>query len=149
MSRLREHVHIQVCLLTYKRPELLRETLTSLRGQMLSDPLVKIHILVVDNDAAGSGFETFRTVTEDGLVPSRYVCEPGHGIANARNRALVESAAMDYIAFIDDDEVASPEWLHHLYLTLQRYHADIVTGPVTPEFVDAPSWIVRGGFFRM
>ncbi|HWZ52852.1 MAG TPA: glycosyltransferase family 2 protein [Granulicella sp.] len=149
MRHSREYVHIQVCLLTYKRPDLLRDTLASLRAQMLSDPLVKIHILVVDNDASGSGFETFKTAMEDGLVPARYVCEPDRGITNARNRALVESAAMDYIAFIDDDEVASPEWLHHLYLTLQRYHADIVTGPVTPEFVDAPNWIVRGGFFRM
>jgi succinoglycan biosynthesis protein ExoM len=56
---------------------------------------------------------------------------------------------MAYIAFLDDDEVATPRWLQELYTALQHAQADIVTGPVTPKFVDAPSWIVDGGFFRM
>ncbi len=72
-------------------------------------------------------------------VPARYVCEPGRGIGNARNRALRESAGMDYIAFLDDDEVATPEWLAALYQTMRRCQADIVTGPVTPKFLDAPA----------
>jgi O-antigen/teichoic acid export membrane protein len=142
-------VQMQVCLLTYKRPQLLRETLLSLRSQVISDPQLTMHILVVDNDVAGSGWETFRRALEDSPIPSRYVCEPGRGIGNARNRALRESAGMDYIAFIDDDEVATPEWLQSLYQTMQRSQADIVTGPVTPRFVEAPEWIVQGGFFRM
>jgi succinoglycan biosynthesis protein ExoM len=142
-------VQIQVCLLTYKRPDLLRETLLSLRSQIISDPQLKMHILVVDNDAAGSGQETFRSALTRSPVPARYVCEPGRGIGNARNRALLESAGMDYIAFIDDDEAATPEWLQALYQTMQRFRSDIVTGPVTPKFLDAPPWIVQGGFFRM
>jgi succinoglycan biosynthesis protein ExoM len=140
---------IQVCLLTYKRPALLRETLLSLRSQVISDPQLNMHILVVDNDAAGSGQETFRSALKDSPIPARYVCEPGRGIGNARNRALRESVGMDYIAFIDDDEIATPEWLQNLYQTMQRSQADIVTGPVTPKFVEAPQWIVQGGFFRM
>jgi glycosyltransferase involved in cell wall biosynthesis len=142
-------VPIQVCLLTYKRPDLLRETLLSLRSQTISDPQLKMHILVVDNDAAGSGHETFHAALEGSPVPARYVCEPARGICNARNRALLESAGMDYIAFLDDDEVATPAWLQSLYQTLQLARADIVTGPVTPKFLDAPQWLVQGGFFRM
>jgi succinoglycan biosynthesis protein ExoM len=142
-------IHIQVCLLTYKRPELLRQTLHSLRDQVIADPKVKMHLLVVDNDAAGSGKATFDAALAGSPIPARYVCEPSRGIGNARNRALSESDGMDFIAFLDDDEVATPEWLSQLYQTLQRQHADIATGPVTPNFVAAPAWIVRGGFFRM
>jgi succinoglycan biosynthesis protein ExoM len=148
-ATMNDPVHIQVCLLTYKRPALLRETLLSLRSQVISDPQLNMHILVVDNDAAGSGQETFRSVLEGSPIPARYVCEPGRGIGNARNRALRESAGMDYIAFIDDDEMATPEWLQNLYQTMRRSQADIVTGPVTPKFLEAPQWIVQGGFFRM
>jgi succinoglycan biosynthesis protein ExoM len=142
-------VPIQVCLLTYKRPALLRETLLSLRSQVISDPQLKMHLLVVDNDAAGSGQETFRSALQGSPIPARYVCEPARGIGNARNRALRESVGMDYIAFIDDDETATPDWLQNLHQTMHRFEADIVTGPVTPKFVDAPEWIVQGGFFRM
>jgi len=142
-------VHIQVCLLTYKRPELLHQTLRSLRDQRIADPCITMHLLVVDNDAAGSGRATFDAALAGSTIPARYVCEPRRGIGNARNRALSESDGMDYIAFLDDDEVATPEWLYHLYQTLYRQHADIATGPVTPYFVAAPAWIVRGGFFRM
>src|ERR1700693_1057975 len=149
MNHSRAYVPVQVCLLTYKRPELLRQTLASLCSQVIPKSLIEMHILVVDNDAAGSGHDVFQDALKDSQIPARYVCEPGRGIANARNRALLESTGMDYIAFIDDDEVATLHWLHELYATLQQYDADIVTGPVTPEFVDAAPWIVRGGFFRM
>jgi succinoglycan biosynthesis protein ExoM len=142
-------VAIQVCVLTYKRPEMLRNALASLRAQVLSSPRVKMHLLVVDNDAAGSGQATFESALEGSPFPARYICEPTRGISNARNRALLESTGMDYIAFIDDDEVATSRWLHELYTTLQQTQADIVTGPVTPEFLAAPQWIVQGGFFRM
>ena len=144
-----DSIHIQVCLLTYNRPEMLRSALASLREQVIPDRSLKMHLLVVDNDAAGSGQATFRSAFEGSQLSARYVCEPGRGIGNARNRALLESAGMDYIAFIDDDEVATPQWLYHLYQTAQRWNAAIVTGPVTPAFVDAPQWMVQGGFFRM
>jgi succinoglycan biosynthesis protein ExoM len=137
-------VAIQVCVLTYKRPEMLRNALASLRAQVLSSPRVKMHLLVVDNDAAGSGQATFESALEGSPFPARYICEPTRGISNARNRALLESTGMDYIAFIDDDEVATSRWLHELYTTLQQTQADIVTGPVTPEFLAAPQWIVQG-----
>jgi succinoglycan biosynthesis protein ExoM len=149
MNYSRARVPVQVCLLTYKRPALLRQALASLCSQVIPRLLIEMHILVVDNDAAGSGHEVFQDALKDSRVRARYVCEPGRGIANARNRALLESTGMDYIAFIDDDEVATLHWLHELYTTLQRYNADIVTGPVTPEFIDAPRWIVQGGFFQM
>ena len=102
-------VRIQVCLLTYKRPELLRQTLLSLCDQAIPNPMVRMHLLIVDNDAAGSGKAIFNATLAGSSIPARYVREPSRGIGNARNRALSESAEMDYIAFLDDDEVATPE----------------------------------------
>ncbi len=146
-ARTRRLLTLQVCVLTYQRPALLRRTLQSLMQQTgLAD--VALHILVVDNDAAQSG----RTVCQEFTPGSRggvqYVSHPARGIAGARNRALDESAHMDLVAFVDDDEVAEPDWLSQLIASLSRYDADVVTGPILPEYQDTPAWVRRSGYFE-
>ncbi len=46
-----------------------------------------------------------------GNWPVEYVAEPERGIARARNRAVAACADVDFVAFIDDDEVPEPDWL--------------------------------------
>lgn len=147
---------IQVCMLTYKRPEMLKLALESLLRQELGDCPLRMSVLVVDNDSAQSGKLMFDAVTAAGadaanpsIVGVRYVCEEGRGISAARNCALRESHGMDFIAFIDDDEVADARWVVSLYAALQAGNADIATGPVVPIYDNAPEWVVRGGFFDM
>lgn len=143
----------QVCMLTYKRPVLFRIALESLLRQDLDGCPLAACILVVDNDAAQSGRAVFEAVVSEAraegrsALDARYVCQPGKGLSSARNRAMQESAGMDYIVFIDDDEVAEPHWLKALYRAIQTSGADIATGPVLPIFHDAPEWVVRGDFF--
>ncbi|HEY0758396.1 MAG TPA: glycosyltransferase family 2 protein [Acidisarcina sp.] len=145
-------VRVQVCLLTYKRAELLRSALKSLLEQTAaeSSPIL-MHILVVDNDEAMSGRAVFDEAlghaTRQGAIPCRYVSEPSRGLSAARNRALDESGGMDYVAFLDDDEVAERDWLKRLLDASERFDADVTTGPVWPLYVGTPAWIVRGGFF--
>jgi glycosyltransferase involved in cell wall biosynthesis len=48
----------------------------------------------------------------------------------------------DLIAFLDDDEEASPGWLAALIETQRRYDADVVFGPVrarAPVLTPAPA----------
>jgi succinoglycan biosynthesis protein ExoM len=50
-------------------------------------------------------------------------------ISVARN-ACLDAATAPLVAFIDDDEVASPEWLVALVGTWESSNADVVLGPV-------------------
>jgi succinoglycan biosynthesis protein ExoM len=57
------------------------------------------------------------------------VHEPRSGVANARNAALAVAKG-ELIAFLDDDEEASPRWLANLLETQRKFEADVVFGPV-------------------
>jgi succinoglycan biosynthesis protein ExoM len=78
----------------------------------------------------------------------KYFMQPEKNIALTRNLG-VANATGDYIAFIDDDEHAVPDWLKNLYETLITYKADVVFGPVVGELPpDAPAWLKEGRFFE-
>src|SRR5260221_10646806 len=128
-----------VCIVTYKRPNLLRRLLSSLQAQDLAT-IGRFEVIVIDNDAEG----TARSVCESfGSLGVRYAIEPERGIARARNRSVV-MATGDAVVFIDDDERASPTWLRTLCEAAERYGAEIVSGPVVPEYLPlTPSWVLR------
>jgi len=66
----------------------------------------------------------------------------------ARNKA-VENANGNYLAFIDDDEFPTENWLLTLYEACQRYKVDGVLGPVNPHFdEEPPKWIRSGKFWQ-
>ncbi len=154
-------LNLQVCVLTYKRPRLLRLTLASLLRQQQSDAAGKhepsspnrsrafaLHILIVDNDPSMTGHEVFEEVLRTTQIPIRYLAEPVRGIASARNTALEESQEMDLVAFIDDDETADVRWLSELVETMIKFGADVVTGPAIPHHENSPEWVKRGKFFE-
>ena len=56
---------------------------------------------------------------------------------------------MNFIAFIDDDEVPSAGWLDELLSTQVKFQADLVSGPVWPRYdSNVAGWVKRGGFFE-
>ncbi|MDR4472227.1 MAG: glycosyltransferase family 2 protein [Nitrospira sp.] len=142
-----ERTHIDVCVATYKRPALLDQLLQSLINQRL-DKDVAIRIVVVDNDLAETAREVASRYAEMGITPVCYETEPVQNIALARTRAL-SACTGDYVAFIDDDEVATQDWLQRLLETSRRFQADVVFGPVVPVYPqNAPEWVRRGRFFE-
>jgi glycosyltransferase involved in cell wall biosynthesis len=60
-------------------------------------------------------------------------------LSHARNRGLRETAG-EYVAFIDDDGLAAPEWLTEISLTFQTCRADAVGGEVILLFRDKPPY---------
>jgi succinoglycan biosynthesis protein ExoM len=90
-------------------------------------------IVVIDNDPDGSARALVDSIAAESPVPIRYVHEPRPGISHARNTG-VASAAGRYLAFLDDDEEADPDWLAHFLDTLRASGADAVVGPVLPRF---------------
>jgi succinoglycan biosynthesis protein ExoM len=79
-------------------------------------------------------------------VPFRYAVEGAAGVANARNTA-VGLAKGSFIAFLDDDEVAKPNWLANLMAVQRQTGADVVFGPIEarlPEGAAEPR-----GYFQL
>jgi succinoglycan biosynthesis protein ExoM len=82
-----------------------------------------------------------------GALQVTYSTEAERNIALARNTAL-RHATGEFIVFIDDDEFPVQDWLARLFRTCGNYQVAGVLGPVKPHFApEAPSWIVKGGFF--
>jgi len=135
-------VDIGIC--TFRRPEL-QQTLKSLAGLAVPDQ-VAVRIIVADNDATPSA----RPLV-DGLRPFlpfevHYVHCPAANISIARNACLDHSDG-DFLAFIDDDEQASTEWLLLLLMMADATGAEAVLGPVKAQYgADAPDWMHRGDF---
>jgi succinoglycan biosynthesis protein ExoM len=139
-------MRVDICIATYRRPELLRRLLADLAAQEL--PVgVSTHIIVVDNDVQESARAVVAAFLASG-ASGGYFTQPVQNIALTRNCALDHSRG-DLIAFIDDDESAPTGWLSALLTTMEQYSADVVLGPVNGVLpASAPKWIVNGRFFE-
>jgi len=129
-------VGIVVCIPTFRRPASLRRTLQSLADQRAQ---FRFGCVIVENDSRDrEGAAVAAEFLEHGLLLGFCVLEPRRGNCMAINCAF--TAARDtlpharYLAMIDDDEFASGDWLARLVETADRSGADIVGGPVFPQF---------------
>jgi glucosyl-dolichyl phosphate glucuronosyltransferase len=95
-------------IVTYRRPAALRRALTALKEQNYKQE--DWEVVVVDNDSERAHLDPQRVCMESGLSNLRYVREPETGLAHARNRGIKEARGR-YLIFLDDDAVASPNWL--------------------------------------
>jgi GT2 family glycosyltransferase len=137
---------VAVCVITYRRPESLGRLLDAF-ATLDIDTSMTVTFVVVDNDADGSSRAVVDAAKLSG--PVAYAVEPELGIPFARNRAVEEAAAQDFVAFIDDDEEPDAAWLAELVAMQRRTGADVVTGPVLPVFQSSPaSWVTEGKFFE-
>lgn len=139
-------INISVCVCTYRRPELLRALLNSLVAQTVSD--FSVEIVVVDNDLNRTAEQTVAVFSHSSPDTNiSYIVEAKQGISFARN-AAVHAASGSYIAFIDDDELASPIWLQSLLEVALTTNCDAVLGPVLPIYpTESEAWVCKTGFF--
>jgi succinoglycan biosynthesis protein ExoM len=136
-------LRIDVCVCTFRRP-FLTETLRSLEA--LDAEGLDLRILVADNDETPSAGPLVTAAARESRFPIAYVHAPARNISVARN-ACLELANAPLVAFIDDDELASPDWLQALLRGMQAQRADAVFGPVRAVYDDdAPGWMRSGDF---
>lgn len=137
-------VRVDIAVCTFRRPEL-AETLRSLAVITVPDRTA-IRIIVADNDMEPSAARRVDALRSEIPFAIDYVHCPAGNISIARN-ACLDSATGDYLAFVDDDETVSREWLVRLLETATSTGAETILGPVRAGYdLDAPSWMRRGDF---
>jgi succinoglycan biosynthesis protein ExoM len=139
-------IDISICICTFRRPALLDQLLMALTEQACDG--LRVEIVVVDNDPAGSAGDVLRNWQSRMPMPLHARHETTPNIAQARN-AAVHTAQGEWVLFIDDDEAPDADWIRHLVQTQRQYNADAVFAPVLPRYLpDTPDWIRAGDFFN-
>lgn len=142
---------VAVCVITYNRPEGLRRLLAGLsRLKFAKSRTPALEIVLVDNDPAGLACAPYEGDESGVAWPLSCYVEPRRGIPYARNKAVAcVEEGVDFVAFVDDDEVPDPDWLDELLHAQRTYGADVVAGPVLRYSEEPlPTWISRGRFFE-
>ena len=138
-----------IAIATHRRPELLRALLDSIAAQRFTGDEPAITLAITDNSPDLEGLAVIEQIAPTFRWPIVSDHEPQPGIATTRNRTVRLLGSPDAIVFVDDDETAQPDWLDRLVHTAVHHDADVVSGPVLPNFSEPPpAWAVDGRFYE-
>lgn len=141
---------ISVIVCTYNRGRQLLDTLASLSTQTL--PITDYEVIIVDNHPFPNNdvlelVTTCKTTTF--LLYSnrlRYVYCASRGLSQARNFGVSVSKG-EIICFIDDDALASPEWLETIKHSFDEHpNAGVIGGHILLKVPTPRPGILKPGF---
>jgi len=112
---------------TFRRPIGLRNALESLQPQNSGNR--PLELILTDNDPDGSAKAYVDKFAAKCDFPVIYVHAQEPGVANARNEAL-KVARGRYLAFLDDDQLASENWLIELLTVMKTHDAGLAFSPI-------------------
>lgn len=133
---------ISAIVCTHNRDDYLGGAIDSLLAQQFAG---EFEAIVVDN----ASFDRTCAVVQSRLHHSqlRYIYEPNLGLSIARNTGA-KHADSPILAYLDDDAIASPQWLQTLYDAFAQFgDLAIAGGRVTllwPPNVMPPGWLSAG-----
>jgi glycosyltransferase involved in cell wall biosynthesis len=120
-------VKVSIIVCTYNRAELLRDSVESLTHLHRNADLT-FEILIVNNASSDNTEAVARELCERfATIPVRYVFAAKPGVSAARNHGIA-AARGEWIAFMDDDQVADPGWLSELLQVATRRDVRCVGG---------------------
>ncbi|MDO8953190.1 MAG: glycosyltransferase [Draconibacterium sp.] len=129
---------IIVC--TYNRSNSLKDTLHSLRQQVVHKIQLKWELIVVDNNSNDTTPEVVKNLQQDWPELS-YLFEKSQGLSHARNLGIA-SAKGEFILFTDDDVLPESNWLETTIMGMEKYQADACGGYIAPIWeTPPPSWL--------
>ena len=112
---------ISICIPTYNRKGLLKETLESIFMQTYKD----YEVVIVDD---GSTDDTEQMIKDTGY-PVRYYWQENAGDAAARNK-LIKLADGQYISFLDSDDLLPPDAVERMVDVMSKEPEDVIVyGP--------------------
>ena len=125
---------ISVILPVYNAEKYLRYTLDSVLGGSFSD----FEIVAVNDGSKDSSLAILEEYRErDARV--KVIDKPNTGVSDTRNVGIA-AAEGDYIAFLDADDVYSPEYLERMYSVAEAYGADVTVCSYMTFRGDAPTF---------
>lgn len=131
-------MEISVIIATYNRAEMLNNALESLCNQTLDKKMYEI--IVIDNNSTDDTRSVVNKFLRYGNI--RYYLENRQGVSHARNSGCGYSRG-DYLAFMDDDARANPDWLETAITCFKNIRPSPAGagGPIYPFFVSPrPKW---------
>lgn len=135
---------IDLCICSYKRPEI-----TDLLQQVSRQTGVaadRLRVIIADNTETAMMRARVIAAGESLGLNLHYVHAPANNISIARN-ACLNHAKAPWVAFLDDDEMPTPDWLGALWREAMAGQWDAVLGPVNALYPDGvPSWLALGDF---
>ena len=135
---LESSIAIVVCIPSFRRPQHLRLTLQSLASQRTGR---RFAVVIVENDVERrESLAVAVDIFEREILQGVCVVEPRQGNCHAINAAfetaLQAFPSARHVLMVDDDEIASPEWLGRMVDAAETTGADVIGGPVWPDFDD-------------
>lgn len=126
-------VSVVVC--TYNRAQLLADCLRSLVKQSINKRYYEV--LVVDNNSTDNTERVVNRFSRN--HPNiRLIMEKKQGLSYARNRGWKEARGK-YVAYIDDDAIADPDWVNQI-VGFAKIHprVNVFGGPYSRFFLHPP-----------
>lgn len=114
---------------TFMRPDGLARAVESLLAQ--SFDTLPVEIIIADNSPKADARDYIADLVQSARWPLRYLHVPEPGVSNARN-AAIGAARYRYIAWLDDDQAAAPNWLQEYLDTLHETGAALAFCPSIP-----------------
>lgn len=125
---------ISVILPVYNAEKYLRNTLDSVLGGSFSD----FEIVAVNDGSCDSSLAILEEYRErDARV--KVIDKPNTGVSDTRNVGIA-AAEGDYLAFLDADDVYSPEYLERMYSAATESGADVTVCSYVTFRGDAPTF---------
>ena len=133
-------IAISAVICTHNREKYIEKSLTSLIGQTLEKE--RYEIIVVDNASTDKTRDIVEKYTKQ-QANIKYIYEPVLGHSQSRNTGW-QNAVGKYVAYLDDDAVADPDWLKNILNVYQEIKPEpgIVGGKIDPIWEsDPPAWL--------
>jgi glycosyltransferase involved in cell wall biosynthesis len=133
---------ISAIICTHNRDRYLGAAIDSLLEQNFPG---SFEVIVIDNASEDNTRQVVETRETDPRL--KYIYESTLGLSVARNRGAKEANG-EIFAYLDDDAVASPQWLGVLYEAYQNNPKLAIAGGkvylIWPEGISPPPWLSPG-----
>ncbi len=111
-----------------KEPGILRRALASVFAQTLED----FHVLVIDDESPYPIADELSGLAQEERERITVIRQPNGGPGGARNTGLDNVPAdSDFVAFLDSDDVWTPDHLLNAYQSMTRFEADCYWASIT------------------
>ncbi len=136
-------IQISVIIPTYNRLNHLEDTIDSLCKQVY--PARLFEVLIIDSGTRGIENLSEKYMPHTNI---RFIFDAERGASIQRNIGI-EASKGDYLAFIDDDAIANPNWLQSFAEVFSQKEFGVLAGKILPLWTaSAKDWHKKSAYIR-